>query len=143
MIGTVEKTLELAASPERVWRAITDPGELSRWFPDRVDGGQLRPGAEGGWFWENHGRYAFRVEVMEPPTRLVWRWARDPNTTLEDGVTTIVEWLLESTPDGGTLLKLCESGFVLEKDRQVNDGGWDAELSELVALLNAEVNVPG
>ena len=137
MIGTVEKTLEFAASPERVWRAITDPDELSRWFPDRVDGGELQPGAEGGWFWENHGRYAFQVETMEPPARLVWRWAREADTPLQDGVTTTVEWLLEPTPDGGTVLRLRESGFVLEKDRDVNDSGWDAELSELGALLTA------
>jgi uncharacterized protein YndB with AHSA1/START domain len=136
MIGTVEKTLKFAASPERVWRAITDPDELSRWFPDRVDGGELQPGVEGGWLWEDHGRYAFQVEVMDPPKRLVWRWARDADTALEDGVTTTVEWLLEPTPDGGTVLRLRESGFALEKDRDVNDGGWDAELSELVALLD-------
>lgn len=143
MIGTVEKTLELAASPERVWRAITDPGELARWFPDRVDADELQEGTEGGWFWANHGRFAFRVEIMDPPTRLVWRWARDADTALEDGVTTTVEWLLEPTPDGGTRLELRESGFVLEKDREANDGGWDAELGELVALLDAAVSARG
>jgi uncharacterized protein YndB with AHSA1/START domain len=135
MIGTVEKRLELPAAPERVWRAITAGEELSRWFPDRVDGGDLVVGADGGWVWENHGRYAFRVEVMEPPTRLVWRWAREPDTALEDAATTTVEWLLEPGADGGTTVRLRESGFLRPEDRSENDAGWDAELGELQALL--------
>ena len=135
MIGTVEKTLELAAAPERVWRSITEASELSRWFPDRVDGGDLVAEGDGGWVWEEHGRYAFRVEVMEPPTRLVWRWAREPNTALEDAGTTTVEWVLEPGSDGGTTLRLRESGFARVEDRSENDAGWDAELGELVALL--------
>jgi uncharacterized protein YndB with AHSA1/START domain len=135
MIGTVEKTLELAAAPERVWRSITEAGELSRWFPDRVDGGDLVVDGDGGWVWENHGRYAFHVEVMEPPSRLVWRWAREPDTVLEETVTTTVEWILEPGADGGTTLKLRESGFTRPEDRSENDAGWDAELGELVELL--------
>jgi len=135
MIGTVEKTLELAAAPERVWRSITEASELSRWFPDRVDGGDLVAGGDGGWVWEEHGHYAFRVEVMEPPIRLVWRWAREPNTALEEAATTTVEWVLEPGSDGGTTLRLRESGFTRVEDRSENDAGWDAELGELVALL--------
>ena len=34
---SVERTLELTAPVDRVWRALTDPEELARWFPDRVD----------------------------------------------------------------------------------------------------------
>ena len=30
--GTVRATVEIAASPETVFRALTDPGELARWF---------------------------------------------------------------------------------------------------------------
>ncbi|MCV0403196.1 MAG: SRPBCC domain-containing protein [Chloroflexi bacterium] len=32
-LPAIERTLELDASPERVWRAISDPDELARWFP--------------------------------------------------------------------------------------------------------------
>ena len=130
----VRKTVELAAAPERVWRAITDPEELARWFPDRVDQA-MEPGTEGGFIWEKYGRYAFRCEVVEPPHRLVWRWARDPDTPLEETVTTEVEWILEPRDDGGTTLSVRESGFASQADRTENDKGWDAELGELVALL--------
>jgi Polyketide cyclase / dehydrase and lipid transport len=30
--GTVHATVEIAASPESVFRALTDPGELPRWW---------------------------------------------------------------------------------------------------------------
>ena len=32
--GVVEKTLHFEASRERVWKAITDPAELTMWFGD-------------------------------------------------------------------------------------------------------------
>ncbi len=133
---SVERTLELAASPEGVWRALTDPAELGRWFPDRVDQEGDGPGAQGSFFWENHGAYAFQIEVAERPRRLVWRWARDPETQLDEGVTTQIEWVLEPRPDGGTTLHLCESGFVRPEDQEGNSKGWDAELGELVELLS-------
>lgn len=43
---TIERTLELEASPDRVWRAITDPTELSKWFGHETDL-DLVPGYEG------------------------------------------------------------------------------------------------
>lgn len=132
---TVERTLSLDAPVDRVWRALTDPEELARWFPDRVDQAALEPGVEGLFFWENHGGYAFRIEAVEPRRRLVWEWARDSETPLDEGVTTEVEWNLEPQPDGGTTLRLCETGFVRPEDHQSNEKGWDAELTELVALF--------
>jgi uncharacterized protein YndB with AHSA1/START domain len=134
---SVERTLELTAPVDRVWRALTEPEELARWFPDRVDQAEVKAGVDGRFVWEKHGSFAFRIEAVEPPRRLVWRWARDPKTPLDEGVTTRVEWVLEPRSDGGTTLRLCESGFVRPEDQESNDKGWDAELKELVELLSA------
>ena len=73
---SVERTLELTAPVDRVWRALTDPEELARWFPDRVDQAEVTSGVDGRFVWEKHGSFAFRLEAVEPPRRLVWRWAR-------------------------------------------------------------------
>jgi uncharacterized protein YndB with AHSA1/START domain len=135
---TIERTLEFAAPVDRVWRALTDPEELARWFPDRVEQPDLKPGVDGHFFWEKHGSYAFRLEAVEPMKRLVWRWARDADKPLSETVATKVEWTLESRPDGGTTLRLCESGFVRAEDHEDNSKGWDAELQELVGLLAEE-----
>ena len=68
MTDTIERTLELDAAVEDVWRALTDPTELSGWFGDTTE---LNPrvGADGWFGWQQHGRFAVRVEVFEPPRR--------------------------------------------------------------------------
>ncbi len=136
MPNSIERTLELNASPERVWRALTEPEELAAWFGDSAEL-ELRPGGGGGFGWETHGRFAVRVEVVEPPRRLAWRWARTPDRPLEDGPSTLVEWELVPREDGGTTLKLRESGFVSDEHREENVQGWTSELAELEALLTS------
>ena len=42
----VERTVEFAASIDRVWRAITDAEELSKWFGDQTEI-ELVPGSVG------------------------------------------------------------------------------------------------
>ena len=133
----VVKTLVLAAAPGRVWSAITNPKELVKWFPDEEARIEPEAGAEGAWVWRDHGAYSVRIDLMEPPTRLVWTWAREPDVPLEQTVATTVEWTLEPNEDGGTTLHLREHGFVREEDRKGNDDGWDKELGELVAYLES------
>lgn len=135
--NTVEKTLQLSASPERVWRSLTEPEELARWFPDETHL-EPRPGSTGSFDWEEHGKYAVRVEAVDAPRRLVWTWAREPDVPLEKTSRTTVEWTLEPREDGGTRLHLVESGFAAPEDRDQNDAGWDHELGELVAYLEGE-----
>lgn len=131
----IEKTLELRADPERVWAALTDPAQLGAWFPERVDG---LDGTPDGWLvWDAHGRFAIRVVESERPRRLVWTWARESDTALDEGPTTTVEWTLQTTESGGTRLHLRESGFLTREAREQNDGGWDQELGELVEHLAA------
>ncbi|MCG8469992.1 MAG: SRPBCC domain-containing protein [Gemmatimonadetes bacterium] len=131
----ITRTLELAAEPSRVWRALTEPAELGAWFPDRVEGLEPTAGAEGWLAWDRHGRHAITIEALEPERRLVWRWARASETPLEGGYNTKVEWTLEPGADGGTILNLVESGFRTEADRQENVSGWRAELDELIEYL--------
>ncbi len=134
----IERTLELRSEPEKVWKALTDEKELARWFPDEAAELDLRPGGDGAFSWENHGRFAVRVETVEPNKKLVWRWARRPGTPIEGGPSTLVEWTLTPRPGGGTLLELRESGFETLQAREQNVEGWNAELKELVALLGEE-----
>jgi uncharacterized protein YndB with AHSA1/START domain len=133
----VVKTLALAASPSRVWKALTDPAELVQWFPDERADIEAEPGKEGHWVWKNHGSYAVRFDIVDPPGRLVWSWARDPDVPLGETVVTTVELRLEPNEDGGTTLSVRESGFVREQDRVGNDTGWDKELGELSEYLRA------
>jgi uncharacterized protein YndB with AHSA1/START domain len=68
---SVERQLEIAASPETVWELLTDPGEATRWMGQSATF-DLRTGG------------AYRVEVIpgnvvsgafveiDPPRRLVY-----------------------------------------------------------------------
>jgi uncharacterized protein YndB with AHSA1/START domain len=130
----IEKRLEFDAPVEKVWRAITEPDELAQWFGHRAEL-DLRPGGAGAMTWEEHGRFAVRVEAVEPPTRLVWSWVHEPDVDFEDAPATRVEWLLTEREGGGTTLRLVETGFRTELHHKQNTGGWDEELAELVTLL--------
>jgi uncharacterized protein YndB with AHSA1/START domain len=138
MTDAIERTLDLAASPERVWKALTDPEELAAWFPDETIDLDVRSGGGGWWRWSAHGRFAVRFEVVDPPRRLVWSWARDPEMPVGQGPTTRVEWTLEPRTGGGTTLRLRESGFVRPEDRRSNEAGWDHELGELRDYLGRQ-----
>ncbi len=130
----IERTLELNASPERVWKAITDPGELSRWFPDRAEM-TVEPGGRGALTWEEHGTFDVQVVDVEPLRRFAWRWSGNDGRPLAE-YSTLVEWTLTPRADGGTTLHLRESGFDTRKHFEQNTGGWKSELGELVALLS-------
>lgn len=88
--AAIERFLDLRATPERVWQALTDPDQLASWFGQRAD---LRPepGYDGWMEWDGHGRFAMRVEEAVAPTRLVVRWMNEPDVALDPGRSTLVE----------------------------------------------------
>jgi len=134
MIAAIEKKLELDQSPTDVWRALTDPTEVAGWFGETAS---FAPelGDEGYFGWESHGKFSMRIEEFDPPSRLAWRWGREPNKPLDQTHSTLVEWTLLPREDGGTTLLLKESEFATEESRQDNVGGWDSELGHLVEHL--------
>jgi len=134
-IAAIEQTIELSAPPERVWRALTEPEELALWFPDQAEV-DLRPGGNGSWAWDKHGKFAVKFEIVDPPLHLAWRWAHDPKVPVDVGVTTRVEFTLSRRHDGGTTLRLEETGFTTEEHHTQNVSGWDHELGELVGYLS-------
>jgi uncharacterized protein YndB with AHSA1/START domain len=137
----IERTVELAHPPEKVWAALTTAEGLGAWFGDEavID---LRPGGAARMTWSGEGYTArMRVERVEEPVVFGFTWhifglpGDDPRRTY-------VEFTLE--PAGaGTRLTVAESGFAqLPEDRyrEAYDGntdGWAKELGELAAYLGA------
>ena len=122
-LPAIEHSLDLADSPPRVWRVLTDPDALGEWF---CDGATFlaEPGADGTFGWKGRGHTAFRVERVEPPRHLAWRWASDPGIPLDDGPATLVEWWLVPIEDGGTRVTIRESGFLEASVRRRHDLAW-------------------
>lgn len=125
---------ELRHSPEKVWRALTDPALLAEWLLPVVDLDlQLEPGAaftlkadpQPGWDGIVNGRF---IEI-DAHRKLSYRW-------VVGDIDTVVTFTL--TPTGsGTRLSLVQSGF--RPDQKQNLGGarygWNMMGGKLVDLL--------
>lgn len=135
---SIERVMTLPVPIERAWSAITDPAEVRQWFGDQSDY-ELREGGEGRFKWGDEGS-RMRIVTLEPPRRFVYRWAPgndDQSIPFDEMPTTLVEYVLESIPDG-TRLTLTESGFASLPAEQRegsfadNSEGWTSELAKLV-----------
>jgi uncharacterized protein YndB with AHSA1/START domain len=118
-------------APDRVWRALTDPDKMRRWFMDSDFKPEL-----GHRFALDMGRWGTtRCEVLalEPRTLLKISWQNPP-------LDTTVTWRL--VPEGaGTHLHFEHAGFDLDDPRQRGaydgmSGGWRGKLTDtLVTIL--------
>ena len=79
-------------------------------------------------------RTGVHVHEVDEPRRFVWSWGHEASNT--DEPVTTVEFDLADGADGGTTLRVRESGFLAEKHRAGNHEGWGEELAELVAYLD-------
>ncbi|MGW1166837.1 SRPBCC family protein [Streptomyces sp. NPDC002550] len=62
---------------ERVWRFVTDPGELAQWFPSRAEM-ELRPGGTIRFSGDpNMPESTGRVLAVDPPRHLSFAWGGD------------------------------------------------------------------
>lgn len=111
---SVTGRVEVDASPERVWKALTDAAELVRWFPLEA---RVEPGEGGSIFMSWKNEYAGESEILawEPPHRLVVSWAWDDSDEHPPQVT---EYRIESEA-GRTVVDVVTSGFP-------DDPSWDA-----------------
>lgn len=134
MDDRIERELHVRAPVERVWQVITEPEYVARWFGTKAEI-DLRPGGAAVFGWDEYGDGAALVERVEPPHVFAFRWMREHGVPFDPaGGWTRVEFTL--SPDGaGTRLRLVESGFTDAGHVAENSGGWDAELADLVALL--------
>jgi uncharacterized protein YndB with AHSA1/START domain len=146
----IDRSIEIEAPPERVWRALTSAAELSAWFQVRIEG-DIAAGREV-WMTSVHPGHAeqrFRVQFTEltPPRRLVWQWhpgAVDPGVDYSREPRTTVTFELEPTA-GGTRLVVTETGFdAIDLRRRAkvfedNSQGW----TEVLVWLQKHVEARG
>ncbi|QCI63291.1 SRPBCC family protein [Phreatobacter stygius] len=144
MSDRIEKTIELNAPVERVWRALTDHKEFGEWFRVKLDGpftpGEVSTGRITYPGYE-HVKWEARVKQMEAPRLFSFTWhpyAVEPDVDYSKEPPTLVEFRLEPVTKG-TRLTIVESGFdALPSHRRpdalrMNDGGWDEQLRNIQA----------
>lgn len=141
--GTILATVEIAASQERVFRALTDPREVVRWWgsPDTYQTTEwqadLRPGGSFQARGVGADGHAFGVAgeylVVDPPHKLSHTWKPD----WENGQVTTVSYLLEAIA-AGTRVTLRHDGFVGRPESCRSHGdGWERVLGWLDAYAAA------
>lgn len=144
MTDRIEKTIDLKAPVERVWRALTDHREFGTWFRVRLDGpfvvGQESTGNITYPGYE-HVRWTARVVDMQAPTLFAFTWhpyAIEPGVDYSGETPTRVEFRLTPIP-AGTRLVVIESGFdQIPAHRKpealrMNEGGWTAQMQNIAA----------
>ena len=123
---------DLAHSPERVWRALTDPVLITKWLLPTIDF-RLVPDAEfvlkadpkPGW----DGTVKCRMLEIELLKKISWRW-------IVGDIDTIVTFTLAPT-ESGTCLSLVQSGFNPDQTKNFAGAryGWNMMGAKLVDLL--------
>jgi uncharacterized protein YndB with AHSA1/START domain len=115
-LSRIDRTLEIKAPPDRVWRALTNAVELSAWFQVKIEG-EIKPDTEV-WMTSVHPqsagqRFRVRFKEMAEPKRFVWEWHPgevDPGVDYSREARTTVTFTLEPS-DRGTRLSVSETGF--------------------------------
>ena len=110
----VEAEIEIEASPETVWRALTDARELERWLPLEA---RVEPGKGGSVFmsWKNEFESETRILAWEPDRHLRISWGFQDEA---GDVVQFTDFYLQGE-GGRTVLRVVTSGFP-------NDPSWDA-----------------
>ncbi|WP_327434684.1 SRPBCC domain-containing protein [Streptomyces sp. NBC_01236] len=106
----IERDTLIAAPMERVWSLVATPGF---WVADEasVAGTVATEGATMLAKNPNLGEVYVRVEKVEAPTYVAYRWTSAfPGEELRDDNSTLVEFTL-TAEDGKTRLRVVESGF--------------------------------
>jgi uncharacterized protein YndB with AHSA1/START domain len=136
----IERTVEIAHPPAKVWAALTTAEGLGSWFGNdaSID---LRPGGSARMTFGSDHTADMRVERVEEPAVFGFTW-HIYGLPDDDPRRTYVEFTLEPV-DSGTRLTVVETGFAQLSEaafRVAYDGntkGWASELGELVDYLDA------
>ena len=131
-IESISFEFDLHHSPEKVWRALTDPELLAEWLLPAI-GLELEPGAEfmfktqpyPGW----DGTVNCRFIEIEPQRKLSYTWT-------VPFLDTVVTFSLAPSASG-TRLSLVQSGFTSDQKRESGGAryGWKMMGGKLVDLL--------
>jgi uncharacterized protein YndB with AHSA1/START domain len=141
-LSTIERSTLVRAPRSRVWQALTNIQEFSKWFGVEAES-EFAPGAHIRMISTHEGYKGmeFYVDVvkMESPEAFCWRWhpgSKQPGEDTSGEPTTLVEFRLTEVV-GGTLVTVVESGFdglsLARRTRvfEENTKGWEFQLASL------------
>jgi uncharacterized protein YndB with AHSA1/START domain len=145
---SIKQEILIDAPVDVVWRAVTEPGQVSRWFSDEVDL-EATPGYRGALTFSNRdARQSMSVQVtvqsVQPERSFSYRWLHPQGATAGQGNSVLVEIALQ--PEGDGRLRVVETGLehmgwpAEEQDSYIRDhtAGWVTYLSRLQDYLGRQ-----
>jgi uncharacterized protein YndB with AHSA1/START domain len=137
----IEQEVLIEAPIQVVWRTVTEPDQMTKWFADRVEL-TIEPGAHGYLGFGDQGGPVV-VETVDPPTHFSFRWNHPSGEDPAVGNSMLVEFILTPEGDEQTRLRVAESGHELrdwsdaEKGRYTDEHqeGWGKFLGRLARVL--------
>lgn len=140
---TIRQEIQIQGSAQRIFAALTDPGERLKWwggpgarFKLTSFESDLRPGGK----WTMHAESSERLvtikgeyRVIEPPRLLIFTWLPD---WYENATESLVRWDLEENA-GITTVRLTHSGLATEEAR-TSHRGWP----QILGWLQAHIEQP-
>jgi uncharacterized protein YndB with AHSA1/START domain len=127
----------IAATPDKVWQALTDPAFTAQYFFGRLI--EIEPKAGGSFLMRMpDGRVDVKGEVVEwsPPRRLAMTWTIDWNADMRQLPPCLVSYDIEQAGES-VKLTLTESYSWDVPETLLTGGrsGWPAVLSSLKSVL--------
>jgi uncharacterized protein YndB with AHSA1/START domain len=148
----IRKIVEIDASPEIVFQAITDPNELTNWFPDHAIlepkvGGKFKfsfykDSKKSGSKAKEHRMDFFpegKVLEFMPNKKVSYTWQ---HKAVPDFPETVVTWELEPIGKNKTRVKLTHSGFTGKEGDMYKEHneGWSHYINELILYCKEKRN---
>jgi uncharacterized protein YndB with AHSA1/START domain len=146
---SIECDVLIDAPADVVWRTITEPDEIAKWFADRAQL-DLQPGSTGTLVFEKNATSQpviahLVVVTVEPPVRFSFRWGHPEGEAPVPGNSVLVEFTVSEEGSGRTRLRVVETGLDVigwpeeQKATYVEDhrGGWTMHLGRLEDLFAA------
>lgn len=149
---TVRRSIHISASIESVWAAVTEPDHLSTWFAPTTTLDGRGVGATGIFTFGENNSIPVRIEEVDPPRMIAYRWNADDAAAdraggarpviVDDAHSLLMRFTLEPTTDG-IRLTVIESGFDTTVDPTYNmeehRSGWDQILDQLLARFEDDL----
>ncbi len=140
----IELSVELDASPEDVFRAVTDGTEIAKWLAPEARVTAPQGGKKGSiWISWGEGMSAeHEIDIYEAPKRV-----RHPSgQNSETKATLYADWSIEAREGGKTTLRLVHSGFSAgadwDNEFESHARGWRLMLQNLRHYFARHANEP-
>ena len=143
--GSIEREIQIDATPEVVYQVVSAPEHLREWWPDEVESAadhqvRITFGDRGS---PDAKAETLTVVEEDPPRRFSFRWIYDEGQSGSSAQSLLVTFDLVPSGDG-TLLRFSETGYrekgweaaVLEEQYADHASGWDYFLPRLVAYVD-------